>query len=307
MGMRAINNPLRGVCGSLRLGSSAKSIRFVARSLPGNPRARIVGGGSAWVGDLAIMTMFRGIARAAAALSLVAAVLAAPVGAQVRTVDPNSAIDADLAPRPQATPVAPRRDAPPQEVPVDPGTERAIDETQAPMPAGSAARATAAEAAPTYQRDDVLAAAENTFGKGAEGLAGLVEKLLREQGEPNAYIAGREAGGALVVGVRYGSGVMTHKVEGERKVYWTGPSLGFDVGGDANKVFVLVYNLYDTQELYKRFPAVEGRVYFVGGFAATYLRRGNTVLIPIRLGVGWRLGANVGYMRFSEKSKWLPF
>ena len=156
-------------------------------------------------------------------------------------------------------------------------------------------------------RDDVLAAAENTFGKGAEGLAGLVEKLLGEQGEPNAYIAGREAGGAFVLGVRYGSGVMNHRVEGERKVYWTGPSIGFDVGGDANKVFVLVYNLYDSQDLFRRFPAIEGRVFVVGGFAATYLRRGNTVLIPIRLGVGWRLGANLGYMRFSETSKWLPF
>ena len=231
-----------------------------------------------------------------------------PASAQVRTVDPNSAIDADLAPRPQATPTPRVPSLPPPDVaPVDPGADVAPQGGYAPLPDDAAARATAAEAAPAYERDDVLAAAENTFGKGAEGLAGLVEKLLREQGRPNAYIAGREVGGAFVVGLRYGSGVMTHKVEGERKVYWTGPSLGFDVGGDANKVFVLVYNLYDSQDLFKRFPAVEGRVYFVGGFAATYLRRGNTVLIPIRLGVGWRLGANVGYMRFSENSRWLPF
>jgi hypothetical protein len=236
------------------------------------------------------------------ALSAVALV-AAPVAAQVRTVDPNSAIDADLAPgyRPAPTPTPTPLPPAYQDVPAEAYTPPATP------PAGTPDPTTATRAAETYKRDDVLAAAENTFGKGAEGLAGLVEKLLREQGEPNAYIAGREAGGALVVGVRYGSGVMTHKVEGERKVFWTGPSLGFDVGGDANKVFVLVYNLYDTQEIYRRFPAVEGRVYFVGGFAATYLRRGNTVLIPIRLGVGWRLGANVGYMNITEKSRWLPF
>ncbi|SOB81226.1 hypothetical protein SAMN06297144_1465 [Sphingomonas guangdongensis] len=237
--------------------------------------------------------------------ALAAAVLvAAPVTAQVRTVDPNSAIDADLSPQgtpaPRATPLPPAY----QDVPADAYTPpSAASSAELPPPAASVAT----QAAETYKRDDVLAAAENTFGKGAEGLAGLVERLLREQGEPNAYIAGREAGGALVVGVRYGSGVMTHKVEGQRKVFWTGPSLGFDVGGDANKVFVLVYNLYDSQEIYRRFPAIEGRVFFVGGFAATYLRRGNTVLIPIRLGVGWRLGANVGYMNITEKSRWLPF
>lgn len=159
----------------------------------------------------------------------------------------------------------------------------------------------------TYRRDDLIAAAEGVFGKGAAGLGGMLEKLLKDQGQPNAYIAGREASGAFVVGLRYGSGVMSHKVEGDRKVYWTGPSVGFDIGGDAAKVFVLVYNLHDTQEIYNRFPAAEGRLYLVGGFAATYLRRGNTVLIPIRLGVGWRAGVNVGYMKITETAKWMPF
>jgi hypothetical protein len=160
---------------------------------------------------------------------------------------------------------------------------------------------------PTYHKDDLIGAADGVFGKGAAGLAGLLEKILKDQGEPNAYIAGREASGAFVVGLRYGSGTMSHKVEGQRPVYWTGPSIGFDVGGDATKVFTLVYNLYDSQELYRRYPQVEGRAYFVGGFSATYLRRGNIVLIPIRLGVGLRLGANVGWMKFTEKSRWLPF
>jgi hypothetical protein len=100
---------------------------------------------------------------------------------------------------------------------------------------------------------------------------------------------------------------MRHQVEGEKAVFWTGPTVGFDFGADANKVFVLVYNLHDGQELFKRYPAAEGRAYALGGFTASYLRRGDVVLIPVRLGVGLRLGANVGYMRFSEKNRWLPF
>lgn len=160
---------------------------------------------------------------------------------------------------------------------------------------------------PTYRKDDLIGAAEGVFGKGAAGLAGIIERILADQGEPNAYIAGREASGAIVVGLRYGSGTLKHKVEGERPVYWTGPSIGFDLGGDATKVFTLVYNLYDSQDLYKRYPQVEGRAYFIGGFSATYLRRGSVVLIPVRLGVGVRLGANVGWLKFTEKSRWLPF
>ncbi|KQN25490.1 hypothetical protein ASE86_04430 [Sphingomonas sp. Leaf33] len=259
------------------------------------------------------MTRFHALAHMLALVALAAAPMTA--GAQVRTIDPNSAIDADLAPRstplrtspaPQSTP----RNTPPVQpssppAPIDPAPTGDTAPPAGPDP--MAARATAADASGTYQRDDVMSAAEGVFGKGAAGLAGMVEKVLKDQGEPNAYIAGREVSGAFVVGLRYGSGVMTHRVEGTRPVYWTGPSVGFDVGGDASKVFVLVYNLYDTQDLFHRFPAGEGRVFFVGGFAATYLRRGNTVVIPIRLGVGWRLGANVGYMRFSEKSRWLPF
>jgi hypothetical protein len=135
----------------------------------------------------------------------------------------------------------------------------------------------------------------------------MIESILKDQGEPNGYIAGREAGGAVVVGLRYGSGTLFHKVEGEQPVYWTGPSLGFDLGANGAKTFVLVYNLFDTQELFRRFPAAEGNLYVIGGFTASYLRRGDIVLIPIRLGVGWRLGANIGYMSFSKKSKIVPF
>ncbi|RYD84627.1 MAG: DUF1134 domain-containing protein, partial [Sphingomonadales bacterium] len=122
-----------------------------------------------------------------------------------------------------------------------------------------------------------------------------------------AYIAGGEGAAAIGIGLRYGKGEIFHKIEGQRPVYWTGPSVGFDLGGDASKVFVLVYNLYDSQDLYKRFPAGEGRAYFVGGFSAAYMRRGDVVLIPVRLGVGWRVGINAGYMKFSEKRRIVPF
>ncbi len=253
------------------------------------------------------------------------ALVAAGAPAQVTTIDPTRAIDGDLATSnraaaPRATPprtAAPRATptpTPAQDWVPEPATQASAPGagfTQAPSASTQAQQQAQADAtlraASTYQREDLLAAGEGVFGKGAAGLAGMLEKVLKEQGEPNAYIAGREAAGAFVLGVRYGSGIMSHKVEGQQPVYWTGPSVGFDVGGDANKVFVLVYNLYDTEELFRRFPAVEGRLYLVGGFAATYLRRGNVVLIPIRLGVGYRAGVNVGYMKITHKAKWLPF
>ncbi|QKR98231.1 DUF1134 domain-containing protein [Sphingomonas sp. CL5.1] len=247
------------------------------------------------------------------ALGLTAMAIASTATAQVRTIDPNKAIDNDISPASSHAPAAQQTQTYPDEpVPAEAPPPPAQSAPLALPPANGAAtpdnRAQAtSNAADTFHRDDLISAGEGVFGKGAEGLASIIEKILKDQGEPNAYIAGREASGAVVVGLRYGSGIMTHKVEGQMPVYWTGPSLGFDLGGDANKVFVLVYNLYDTEELYRRFPAAEGRLYFVGGFAATYLRRGNIVLIPVRLGVGWRAGVNVGYMKFSHKSKWLPF
>jgi hypothetical protein len=240
------------------------------------------------------------------------AALASAGPAQVRTIDPNRAIDSDLSAGPRnSAPASTRaqRETLGDPVPADPPVTTTAQDLPPPVTATSpAARAEATmDVADTYPREDLMAAGEGVFGKGAAGLGGILEKILKEQGRPNAYIAGREAAGAFIVGLRYGSGVMSHKVEGTQPVYWTGPSIGFDAGGDANKVFVLVYNLHDTEELFHRFPAAEGRLYFIGGFAATYLRRGNIVLIPIRLGVGYRAGVNVGYMKITHKAKWMPF
>lgn len=243
---------------------------------------------------------------------LVTALAASTALAQVRTVDPNAAgsMAATGPVQAQAEPAQPPADdtpAPPASAPAAAAPEQPAG-TQ-PLPSASHAELQARDKVKggTYEEGDVVGAAEGVFGKGAAGLAGLIEKVFKEQGRPNAYIAGREAGGAVIVGLRYGSGTMFHKIEGQKKVFWTGPSIGFDLGANAAKTFVLVYNLEDSQDLFKRFPAAEGDVYVIGGFTASYLRRGNIVLVPIRLGVGWRLGANLGYMRFSEHGRWLPF
>ncbi|MBN8844994.1 MAG: DUF1134 domain-containing protein [Sphingomonadales bacterium] len=230
--------------------------------------------------------------------------------AQMTSVDPNAAIDSDLDnPRPQTTPPPAYNDPSinsdlatgDQQYATTPDTDGSTTATSTNTVVNTAPPGT------TYKKDDLIGAAEGVFGKGAQGLAGLIEDILKKQGEPNAYIVGREAGGALVLGVRYGSGTLFHKVEGEMPAYWTGPSVGFDAGANAGNTFVLVYNLFDTNDLYKRYPAGEGAAYLIGGFNASYLRRGDVVLIPIRVGVGARLGANVGYMKFRKKQNWVPF
>jgi hypothetical protein len=162
-------------------------------------------------------------------------------------------------------------------------------------------------AAAVYEIGEITAAADGAFGEATEGVAMVIEKVFADLGKPNAYIVGREGGGALVVGLRYGRGKLFSKVEGEREVHWTGPSIGPDVGGDASRSFVLVYNLHDTEELFQRFPAVEGRAYLIGGVSANYHQRGDIILVPIRLGAGWRLGANVGYLKYTKNGSLIPF
>ena len=246
----------------------------------------------------------------AAMASLGLALAPLPAAAQMREIDPsNTTIDSDIDnPAPPPT-TGNTYDEPSYDSDLATGDQQT---SETPIDGNTiGADATATTVAPddgsTYKKDDLIGAAEGIFGKGAQGLAGLIEDILKKQGEPNGYIVGREAGGALVLGLRYGSGTLHHKIEGELPAYWTGPSVGFDAGANAGNTFVLVYNLFDSEDLYKRFPAGEGAAYLVGGFNASYLRRGDVVLIPIRVGVGARLGANVGYMKFSKKQNWLPF
>ncbi len=252
-----------------------------------------------------------------------AALAAAPAFAQVETIDPNAAIDADLAQPAKPSTQAPGEPAvydnattysptPPADAPADVAADWAdpvVTSTDPSIAASQAAGepAVAAAQGDTYKKDDLIGAAEGVFGKGAEGVARMIEDLLKKQGEPSAYIVGREAGGAFVLGARYGSGTLFHKVEGQKPVYWTGPSIGFDAGANASNTFVLIYNLHDTEELFERFPSGEGAAYVIGGLNASYMRKGDKVLIPIRVGAGLRLGVNAGYMKFSKKQRWLPF
>ncbi len=264
-----------------------------------------------------------------------------PAVGQIESVDPNDTysnaatnageIDGDLQERPGDGPVY--ADEPSTGQPVGPppsrpafgdnmGAPNTSDDTVAPswndpVVTASDAQTAAAQASAnpevaaaqgdTFKEDDLIGAAQGLFGDGAKEVAGLIQDLLKDQGEPNGYIVGREASGAFIIGARYGSGTLYHKVEGQRPVYWTGPSIGFDAGANAGNTFILVYNLYDTEDLYKRFPAGEGQAYAIGGMTASYMRWGDTVLIPIRVGAGLRLGINAGYMKFSKKQRWLPF
>jgi hypothetical protein len=260
---------------------------------------------------IAGMTIFRRITRTVAALGLLVCATQGAFG-QVQTIDPNAVIDSDLnsagqapAPAPMATPVAPPTSYPELPAAAAPVTA-ATPSPSFGAPAAGAAQPNSATGQ-TYHQDDLIGAAEGVFGKGARGLALMIKDILHKQGEPNAYITGREGGGAVVVGLRYGSGTLHHKIEGELPVYWTGPSVGFDFGANAGNTFVLVYNLHDSEELFKRFGAGEGQAYLVGGFNVSYLRRGDIVLIPVRMGAGLRLGVNAGYMKFSHSQKWMPF
>ena len=239
--------------------------------------------------------------------------LAPAAQAQVQTIDPNSAIDSDLNRGPQTTPVAPAPVAPAPVVPppVAPAQPPVAMQPSpvAPMAGGPVGGPTAVPAGgdTTYHENELVNAAEGVFGKGARGLALMIRDLLQKQGEPDGYITGSEGGGAVVVGVRYGHGTLHQKIEGEMPVFWTGPSIGFDFGGSVASTFVLVYNLHDTEKLFHRIAAGEGQAYLLGGFNVSYLRRGDLVVIPVRMGGGIRLGVNAGYMNFTHKQKWVPF
>ncbi len=158
----------------------------------------------------------------------------------------------------------------------------------------------------TFDQDSTLKAATDFFGQTTEGLAKVIEKAFKEQGRPNAYIRGDEVAGALTVGVRYGEGEVVMKKGGAGKVFWAGPSIGFDVGANASKVFVLVYKLPNLEAIYKRYPGVDGSLYYIGGAGINYQRLDGVTLAPIRLGVGLRTGASVGYVHYRKEKSLLP-
>lgn len=158
-----------------------------------------------------------------------------------------------------------------------------------------------------FNADEITAAASDFFGGTTEGLAKAIEKAFKEKGRPVAYITGEEASGAIGVGLRYGKGQLSYKDGSGRKVFWQGPSIGWDLGGNASKVFTLVYNLRSTDQLFQRFPGVEGSFYFVAGVGMNYQASGDIILAPIRTGVGLRAGANIGYLQYTPKKSLNPF
>ena len=155
--------------------------------------------------------------------------------------------------------------------------------------------------------EEIVSVGHGFFGKTTRGLANAVEYVFQNQGEPTAYIVGEEAAGSFVGGLRYGEGTIYYKNGTKQRIYWQGPSVGFDFGANGSRSLVLVYNSESPEDLYTRFGGVEGSAYFIGGLGVNFQQKDNLILAPIRTGVGARLGANVGYLKYSDRPTWNPF
>jgi hypothetical protein len=159
----------------------------------------------------------------------------------------------------------------------------------------------------TFSENEIVSAASGFFGTTSEAVAKAVERIFADNGLPDAYIKGGEGSGAFIVGLRYGSGILVRKGAAPVKVYWQGPSVGFDVGGNASKAFVLIYHLGSRSQLYHRFPGVDGSFYFIAGIGVNYMRSGGITLAPMRTGVGLRAGVNANYLTFTRDETINPF
>jgi hypothetical protein len=158
-----------------------------------------------------------------------------------------------------------------------------------------------------FSPNELIDAGHRFFGGVSRGLAMVVEKAVSQWGQPNGYVLGEEASGAFVGGLRYGDGTLYTKNAGDLRVFWQGPSIGFDAGADGARTMMLVYNLPRTEAIFDRFGGINGSAYFIGGFGMTALVANNITVVPIRSGVGFRLGANLGYLKFTESPTWNPF
>jgi hypothetical protein len=159
----------------------------------------------------------------------------------------------------------------------------------------------------TFSQNEIVQAASGFFGTTTEAVAKAVQKVFSDQGLPDAYITGDEGSGAVVVGLRYGSGWLIRKGTAPLKVYWQGPSVGFDLGGNASKNFTLIYNLRSEDRLFQKFPGVEGTYYFIAGIGVNYMRASGITVAPMRTGVGLRAGVNAGYLTFTREQSINPF
>ena len=159
----------------------------------------------------------------------------------------------------------------------------------------------------SFTQNELVGSGHKFFGNVSRGLALTIEEAVRRWGEPNGYVLGQEASGAFVGGLRYGEGQLYTRNAGDRRVFWQGPSIGFDFGGEGARTMMLVYNLPMVDALYQRFAGIDGSAYFIGGFGFTALTAGGIMVVPIRTGVGWRLGVNLGYLKFTPQATWNPF
>ncbi len=178
---------------------------------------------------------------------------------------------------------------------------------QQPYPAQPAPPPQRAPGPDNFGPDELVSAGHRFFGNVSRGLASIIERAVSQWGLPNGYILGEEGSGAIVAGLRYGEGTLYTKNAGDLRVYGQGPSLGFDWGGDGARTMTLVYNLPSTQAIYQRFGGIDGSAYIIGGFGMTALTANNIVLVPIRSGIGLRLGANIGYLKYTPQATWNPF
>ena len=159
----------------------------------------------------------------------------------------------------------------------------------------------------TFSAEEIKGAGHRFFGSVSMGLARVIEYAFQRAGRPNGYILGEEAGGAFVAGLRYGEGTLYTKDAGDHRVFWQGPSLGIDYGGNGTRAMMLVYDLPDVDTLYARYGGVSGSAYIVAGVGMTVLKSRDVILVPIRTGVGARLGVNVGYLKLTRAPTWNPF
>ena len=231
--------------------------------------------------------------------SRLAAVALAAMTFSMQSASAQQAVQSQPLPPPQQPypQQQPQYSAPPQPS-AEPAYPQAQPYAQQPAPQPSPDR---------YGPDELLGAGHRFFGNVSRGLASVIERAVSQWGLPNGYILGEEGSGAIVAGLRYGEGTLYTKNAGDLRVYWQGPSVGFDWGGDGARTMTLVYNLPATQAIYQRFAGIDGSAYVIGGFGMTALTADNIVLVPIRSGLGLRLGANIGYLKFTQRATWNPF
>jgi hypothetical protein len=238
-----------------------------------------------------------GMERGAKLALRVAAVIALLTGPAMAQYASPPVSQQPLPPPTQGPPAqVPSAQVPPAQVPSQPPPGQTMQEAP-PQPAP----------ANQYSSNELIDAGHRFFGGVSRGLAMVVEKAASQWGQPNGYVLGEEAGGAFVGGLRYGDGTLYTKNAGDLRVFWQGPSVGFDAGADGARTMMLVYNLPRTEAIFDRFGGINGSAYFIGGFGMTALTSNNIVLVPIRSGVGFRLGANLGYLKFTERPTWNPF